>query len=39
MDLISMLIGYAICVIFPVPFLSRWILDGWTWIKNKVVSE
>ena len=27
--LFDVLVGYAICVLFPLPGLSRLILDGW----------
>lgn len=35
---ISILAGYALAVIAPVPFLSRAILDGWTKFGGKITS-
>ena len=35
--LFDLLIGYAICVLLPMPWLSRLILDGWArlWARIK----
>jgi len=41
-DPVRLLIGYAICVIAPAPFLSRPILEAWTglgaWFKGLFVK-
>lgn len=27
--LFDLLVGYAICVLFPMPWLSQWVIWGW----------
>jgi hypothetical protein len=31
----DLFIGYAICVLFPLPWLNRFILDAWVRLFNK----
>jgi hypothetical protein len=35
---VYVLLGYAICVLFPIPWLSRLILDGWKATGAKLYS-
>jgi hypothetical protein len=35
-------VGYAICVLFPLPGVNAWIISKyatvWTWVKSKVLG-
>lgn len=32
---LELFLGYAICVVFPIPWLNRFILDGWAKLLSK----
>lgn len=42
-NLTVLLVGYAIAVLFPMPWLSQAIINGWAkilpWVKSKVSSQ
>lgn len=32
---LELFIGYAICVLFPIPWLNRFIIDGWAKLLSR----
>ena len=40
MTLLGIIVGYALCIVLPCPFISSWVLRGWndlgTWLRSKL---